>query len=209
MKEKERRKVKEGNKKMIFDILDLLLDGIPRSAGGKKKQFFQRSFCPAVSAVFTDDVSTTVVKFADGSKVTVRLSENDKFCLETAVLNALVKRTFCTGFSGDGEAESQGLGNALRKVLAGAVHSGKQGAGKQDAGKQQKKVSAVSKKVDKFLAENPGKKKGRSVGGWVSAEEFFASGDNDFRRPAGPFREWSQEKKREYWRWQKQKNRLG
>lgn len=183
---------------MFIDALDIISAFDPLFRNAANRKIFARAYCPAVKEVI-DNKPTTIVKFADGSKSVVKCSENDEYNLETAVIYALVKRTFCTKLEKDGEAVCPGLGNSLRKIVENAK------VAKTAVGyKEPKKITCCCdckpKKTSKIAA---------------ALEE--PSDESDWDKPVTKkpvkkttkksFKDMTQEEKRAYWREQKRKAR--
>ena len=180
---------------MFIDVLDIIsaLDPLFKNvecrnlfANGK---LYEGSYCPAVKEVI-DNKPTTIVKFTDGSKSVVKCSENDDYNLETAVIYALVKRTFCTEFSKDGEAICPGLGNSLRKIVEKAKVA---------------KTAVVDREPKKATCCDCKPKKTSKIAAALEGSCFEAATAKKTAKKR--FKDMTQEEKRAYWREQKRKAR--
>lgn len=185
---------------MFIDVLDIIsaFDPLFKNAEYCKLfangKLYKGACCPTVKEVI-DNNPTTIVRFTDGSKAVVKCSENDEYNLETAVIYAIVKRTFCTEFSKDGEAICPGLGNSLRKIVEKAKVA-KTAVGYKEPKKVTCHCDTKPKKTSKIAA---------------ALEEL------DWDKPVTKkpvekaakkrFKDMTQEEKRAYWREQKRKAR--
>ena len=72
--------------------------------------------CPEVARV-TFNGDTTIVWFTDNTKTIVKCSNGDKPDRQTAVAYAILKRMFAKSIKEDGEADSTGFCNWLKKIV--------------------------------------------------------------------------------------------
>lgn len=63
----------------------------------------------------------TIVIFADGSKVCVKASKNDKFDKEVGLMYAIVKRLYANDVDKNGYVKSTGLGQKMSKLVNEAL----------------------------------------------------------------------------------------
>lgn len=180
---------------MFIDALDIIsmFDPLFKNAECRKLfvngKLYEGAYCPAVKEVI-DNKPTTIVKFTDGSKAVVKCSENDDYNLETAVIYALVKRTFCTEFSKDGEAICPGLGNSLKKIVEKAKVA---------------KTAVVDREPKKATCCDCKPKKTSKIA--AALEEPCCEAASAKKTDKKRFKDMTQEEKRAYWREQKRKAR--
>lgn len=73
-----------------------------------------------IKQVIYNDPATIVI-FADGSKVCVKASKNDKFDKEVGLMYAIVKRLYANDVDKNGYVKSTGLGQKMSKLVNEAL----------------------------------------------------------------------------------------
>lgn len=161
---------------------------------------YSKAYCPPIIKVL-DKKPVTVVYFNDGSKASVKCLADDTYNLETAILYAIVKRTFGSVDCYTDEAVCAGLGKSLRELVEKyTVHETPVKAESEEKCNCKcssgNSGSCTCDKASTFL-KNPSEEK--------KAE--MKKTKTVYIRPDKPFSQFTQEEKRAYWRWQKSKNK--
>lgn len=193
-------KKKETHK--MTDLLDIITAAFAPVITSSKTlpKVFARTYCPPITKVI-DNNPTTVVMFNDGSKSVVKCSSNDTYNLETAILYAIVKRTFGKVDPATSEASCPGLGNNLKKILDELAVSAKDKQTAPCPKCYMKKASKPKATCDWF---EPLHKKTSKIAAKLNGTAKAAV---DYVRPNKPFSKFTQDEKRAYWRWQNAKRR--
>lgn len=181
----------------MTDLLDIITAAFAPSITSSRvlPKVYARTYCPPITKVI-DNNPTTVVMFNDGSKSVVKCSPNDTYNLETAILYAIVKRTFGKVDPATAEATCPGLGNSLKEIIEKLTISGKC---KKNA--PHLKCCAEDSNAD-IQDRNVPKTKPTSK---IAAMLNEMNAKPGYVRPNKPFSKFTQEEKRAYWRWQKSK----
>lgn len=161
--------------------------------------------------------NTTIVWFTDGTKVTVKLSENDTYDRKTAIVYAICKRLFSKVMP-DGTVNSNGFGMKLQKLAdsgfdqqTGDELKAKRKAEaeanrkKQEAAHQTAFDRKVKAKVEQMKIERAATEALREAKNKILAEDKPTaprgySKASTYVRPNKPFSKFTQEEKRAYWR---------
>lgn len=187
----------------MTDLLDTLLTSfIPTVVSSKPlSRVFARTYCPPITKVI-DNNPTTVVFFNDGSKAKVKCFETDTYNLETAILYAIVKRTFGEVDPATNEANCPGLGNILKKIVKELTVSATLPKTKKSS-KISKKLEddtqsfSTAKEIFKYFPETK----------TLSKISSKLKSSPTYVRPNKPFSQFTQEEKRAYWRFQNSKRK--
>lgn len=159
---------------------------------------YSKAYCPPITKVI-DKKPVTTVCFNDGSKASVKCSAHDTYNLETAILYAIVKRTFGSVNCYTAEAVCAGLGRSLKEIV------------------EKHTYHAIPKKLDseekcdcKCSHGNSGSCKCNKASTFQKNLQTGKEAEikkTIYIRPDKPFSQFTQEEKRAYWRWQKSKNK--
>ena len=181
----------------MTDLLDIITAAFAPSITSSRvlPKVYARTYCPPITKVI-DNNPTTVVMFNDGSKSVVKCSPNDTYNLETAILYAIVKRTFGKVDPATAEATCPGLGNSLKEIIEKHTISGKD---KKNASHPKCCMEESNAATSDWI---PPKTKPTSK---IAATLDKMNAKYSYVRPNKPFSKFTQEEKRAYWRWQKSK----
>lgn len=198
----------------MTDLLDIITAAFAPSITSSRvlPKVYARTYCPPITKVI-DNNPTTVVMFNDGSKSVVKCSPNDTYNLETAILYAIVKRTFGKVDPATAEATCPGLGNSLKEIIEKHTISGKckKNASHLKCCAEDSNVTTPGwlKPISKAEESNTNtpdwnlpKTKQTSK---IKATLDKMNAKYSYVRPNKPFSKFTQEEKRAYWRWQKSK----
>ena len=183
----------------MTDLLDIITAAFAPSITSSRvlPKVYARTYCPPITKVI-DNNPTTVVMFNDGSKSVVKCSPNDTYNLETAILYAIVKRTFGKVDSATAEATCPGLGNSLKEITEKLTISGKckKNASHSKCCADDSNVDTCDLNLPKLRTKPTSK---------IAAMLNKMNDKPGYVRPNKPFSKFTQEEKRAYWRWQKSK----
>lgn len=186
----------------LFDILTAAFSPVITSTCTLPK-VYSRTYCPPIVKVI-DNNPTTIVMFNDGSKAKVKCSPTDTYNLETAILYAIVKRTFGKVDPATTEATCPGLGNNLKKIIDELTTSGK--VKKETPCTKCCKKATFSHETAKCDCFESATKKVSKIAAKLNGLSKHETTD-EYVRPNKPFSKFTQAEKRAYWRWQKAKNK--
>lgn len=181
-------------------------------------------------------VYTTIVDFADSTRVIVKCSDKDTPNVETAICNAIVKRLVGKPVKGGnglytGEVDATGCGSWLRKVAAAAYDQSKKDEVTAATKAERKEKRAVEQKALhdeavkrrarrradelevlmealKMLGIQTTAKCGKTESGKTESGKTENGCDPyPYVKPDKKFKDFTQAEKREYWREQKRRTR--
>ena len=101
------------------------------SGGCKSDSLKFKNIMDDIDQVIFNDPAT-IVTFKDGTKVCVKASKHDKFCKETGLVYAIIKRLYANDMDDNGYLRSKGLGEKMSKVIEGAFDQKKSDADKRE-----------------------------------------------------------------------------
>lgn len=166
----------------------------------------------------------TIVDFADGTRVKVVCSSHDVPDRQTAVVNAIVKRIFGT-VDDKGNVEGNGAGikirrlvesafdqtNAAEKIAAQKAKVQAEHAARQKAAHDAAYEKRVKREAEKIKVMKDALAYLEANGITIGSDHVCSCGSNcccedeEYVRPDKKFKDFTQEEKRAYWRWQKSK----
>ena len=202
----------------MTDLLDIITAAFAPSITSSRvlPKVYARTYCPPITKVI-DNNPTTVVMFNDGSKSVVKCSPNDTYNLETAILYAIVKRTFGKVDPATAEATCPGLGNSLKEIIEKLTISGKckKNASHPKCCAEDSNADTCDLNLPKLKTKPTSEERNTASCDWIPpktkptskiAVTLYQMNDKPgYVRPNKPFSKFTQEEKRAYWRWQKSK----
>jgi len=199
-----------------------------------KPEIIEGHWVPKISRVqYNGD--TTIVFFNDGTRTTVKLSENDVYDRKTAIVYAIVKRMLGK-VNPDKTVDGDGFGTTLQRIadagfdqvkakkeqeekkrIVKAEHDKRQEAAKKAAFerkvKERAREIAIDEAARKLVAEEL-KKDPEFIGSCTCTKKTCSrtsasEKETEYVRPDKPFSQFTNEEKCEYWRaqYRNRKNR--
>ena len=99
--------------------------------------------------IFNDPA--TIVTFKDGTKVCVKACDKDKFCKETGLIYAIIKRLYANDVDENGYLKSKGLGEKINKIVE-CGYDQKEADARRRAERKAKKAAKEKAKAKENLA---------------------------------------------------------
>ncbi len=127
----------------VDDSRELVLAKKPCACKSNSLKF--RNIVDDIDNVIFNDPAT-IVTFKDGTKVCVKACEKDKFCKETGLIYAIIKRLYANDVDENGYLKSKGLGEKINKVINNAYDQKKAEAERRAERKAKKAAKEAAQK---------------------------------------------------------------